>query len=126
MDIHLSPEQLALRADVRAFLDEHYPPERILQMEQDEEYPDDFYRECAKRGWTGIPVPEERGGSDGSVLDLCVFVEEVGKTSKELLPDLVVRIYREGAILSLWDVQQHPTLKENDTLVLLEPVRPKE
>ncbi len=84
MDIYLSPEQLDLRADVRAFLDEHYPPERILQMEQDEEYPDDFYRECAKRGWTGIPVPTEHGGSDGSVLDLCVFVEEVGRTSISL------------------------------------------
>ena len=84
MDIYLSPEQLDLRRDVRAFLDEHYPPERILQMEQDEEYPDDFYRECAKRGWTGLPVPKEYGGSDGSVLDLCVFVEEVGKTSISL------------------------------------------
>jgi alkylation response protein AidB-like acyl-CoA dehydrogenase len=84
MDIYLSPEQLALRAEVRAFLDEHYPPERILQMEQDEEYPDEFYRECAKRGWTGIPVPKEYGGRDGSVLDLCVFVEEVGKTSISL------------------------------------------
>ncbi len=84
MDIYLSPQQLDLRAEVRAFLDEQYPPERILQMEQDEEYPDDFYRECAKRGWTGIPVPKEYGGSDGSVLDLCVFVEEVGKTSISL------------------------------------------
>jgi len=84
MDIYLSPEQLDLRADVRAFLDQDYPPERILQMEQDEEYPDAFYRECAKRGWTGIPVPTKYGGSDGSVLDLCVFVEEVGKTSISL------------------------------------------
>jgi alkylation response protein AidB-like acyl-CoA dehydrogenase len=84
MDVYLSSDQLDLRSDVRAFLDDHYPPERILQMEQDEEYPDDFYRECARRGWTGIPVPREYGGSDGSVLDLCVFVEEVGKTSISL------------------------------------------
>ncbi|MCP3936289.1 MAG: acyl-CoA/acyl-ACP dehydrogenase [Actinomycetia bacterium] len=84
MDVYLSPDQLELRAEVRAFLDENYPPERILQMETDEEYPDDFYRECAERGWTGIPVPVEHGGRDGSVLDLCVFVEEVGKTSISL------------------------------------------
>lgn len=84
MDVYLSPDQLAMRADVRAFLDEHYPPERILQMENDEEYPEAFYQECAARGWTGIPVPTEQGGSDGSVLDLCVFVEEVGKTSISL------------------------------------------
>jgi alkylation response protein AidB-like acyl-CoA dehydrogenase len=84
MDVYLSPAQLELRARVRAFLDENYPPERILQMENDEEYPDAFYRECAKQGWTGIPVPVEHGGSDGSVLDLCVFVEEVGRTSISL------------------------------------------
>ncbi len=84
MDIYLSPKQLELRAEVRAFLDAEYPPERILQMEKDEEYPADFYRECAKRGWTAIPVPTQHGGSGGSVLDLCVFVEEVGKTSISL------------------------------------------
>ncbi len=84
MDVYLSSAQLELRARVRAFLDESYPPERILQMENDEEYPDAFYRECAKRGWTGLPVPVEYGGCDGSVLDLCVFVEEVGHTSISL------------------------------------------
>jgi len=84
MDVYLSPEQLALRAQVRDFLASNYPPERILQMENDEEYPEEFYRECAKRGWTGLPVPVEYGGSEGSVLDLCVFVEEVGKTSISL------------------------------------------
>ena len=84
MDVYLSPEQRKLRAEVRAFLDASYPPERILQMEEDEEYPEEFYRECAKRGWTGLPVPREYGGSDGSVLDLCVLVEEVGKTSVSL------------------------------------------
>src|SRR3990172_4233277 len=84
MDVYLSPEQRKLRGEVRAFLDASYPPERILPMEEDEEYPEEFYRECAKGGWTGIPVPREYGGSDGSVLDLCVFVEEVGKTSISL------------------------------------------
>lgn len=84
MDVYLSPEQIGLRADVRAFLDEQYPPERVLLMEEDEEYPDDFYRECAKRGWTALPVPTQYGGSGGSVLDLCVFVEELGKSSISL------------------------------------------
>jgi alkylation response protein AidB-like acyl-CoA dehydrogenase len=84
MDVYLTEEQLAMRADVRAFLDEKYPPERILQIERDVEYPEAFYQECAERGWTGIPVPVEYGGSDGSVVDLCVFVEEVGKTSISL------------------------------------------
>ena len=80
MDVFLNPDQRALKAAVRAYLDEAYPPERILQIERDEEFPEDFWRECGRRGWTGIPVPKEYGGSGGGVLDLCVFVEEVAKT----------------------------------------------
>ena len=63
-------------------------------------------------------------GGRVNLVERRVRSEEVGKTSTDLLPDVLVRIYREGAILSLWDLQQHPTLKENDTLVLLEPMRP--
>jgi alkylation response protein AidB-like acyl-CoA dehydrogenase len=84
MDVFLTLVQKALRAEVRAFLDAEYPPERIAQMERDEEYPDAFFSECGRRGWTGLPVPKEYGGREGSVLDLCVFVEEVGKTSISL------------------------------------------
>jgi len=80
MDAFLSLEQLALKSEVRAYLDAAYPPERVRQMERDEEFPDEFWRECGKRGWTGLPVPTEYGGRGGSVLDLCVFVEEVAKT----------------------------------------------
>lgn len=84
MDVFLTAEQKALRAEVRMFLDAEYPPERIAQMERDEEYPDAFFRECGRRGWTGLPVPKEYDGRHGSVVDLCVFVEEVGKTSISL------------------------------------------
>ena len=80
MDVFLSPEQRALKAEVRGYLDDAYPPERVLRMEREEEFPDEFWRECGKRGWTGLAVPVEYGGRGGSVLDLCVFVEEVAKT----------------------------------------------
>ncbi|MCZ7536940.1 MAG: acyl-CoA/acyl-ACP dehydrogenase [Acidimicrobiia bacterium] len=80
MDTFLSPDQLALRAEVREYLDAAYPPERVVEMERDETFPDDFWAECATRGWTGLPVPVEYGGRGGGVLDLCVFVEEVAKT----------------------------------------------
>ena len=80
MDVFLTPEQRALKAEVREYLDRAYPPERVLQMERDEEFPEEFWRECGKRGWTGLPVPAEYGGCGGSVLDLCVFLEEIAKT----------------------------------------------
>lgn len=80
MDTFLTDAQRALKAEVRAYLDEAYPPERVVRMEREEEYPDEFWAECARRGWTAIPVPREYGGRGGGVLDLCVFVEEVART----------------------------------------------
>ncbi|MCK6554720.1 acyl-CoA/acyl-ACP dehydrogenase [Candidatus Binatia bacterium] len=80
MDIFLSPEQRALKAEVREYLDGAYPPERVLQIERDREFPEEFWHECGRRGWTGLPVPIEYGGRGGGVLDLCVFVEEVART----------------------------------------------
>ncbi|MCC6226807.1 MAG: acyl-CoA/acyl-ACP dehydrogenase [Microthrixaceae bacterium] len=84
MDVYLTAEQLQLRAEVRAYLDEVWPPERVATMERDEIYPDDFYRDCARNGWTAIAVPTAFGGRGGNVVDLCVLVEELGKTSISL------------------------------------------
>lgn len=84
MDVLLSPAQLELRAEVREYLDAAYPPARVLEMEREEQFPEDFWAECAKRGWTGLPVPAEHGGSGAGVLDLCVFIEEVAKTTISL------------------------------------------
>jgi len=80
MDVYLTSDQLELRRAVRSYLDGAYPLDRVTRMEHDEEYPDEFFRECGRRGWTGLPVPREYGGCGGSVMDLCVLVEEVAKT----------------------------------------------
>ena len=41
----------------------------------------------------------------------------------DLLPEVLLRVYREGAILSFWDFQQdREHLKENDTLLLIQQV----
>ncbi len=84
MDVFLTTQEIAFRDEVRTFLDAAYPPERIARIEHDEEYPEDFFRECGRRGWTGLPVPKEYGGRDGSVVDLCLLIEEVGKKSISL------------------------------------------
>jgi len=84
VDVLLTDEQLRLRAEVRTWLDEAYPPARVAALERDREYPDEFWAECASRGWCGIPVPVEHGGRAGTVTDLCVFVEEVARTTISL------------------------------------------
>jgi alkylation response protein AidB-like acyl-CoA dehydrogenase len=43
----------------------------------------DIYRQMAELGWLGVTIPEEYGGSGGSMLDATLFMEE---TSRGLAP----------------------------------------
>jgi alkylation response protein AidB-like acyl-CoA dehydrogenase len=43
----------------------------------------DVYRQMAELGWLGLTIPEEHGGSGGTMLDACLFMEE---TSRGLAP----------------------------------------
>jgi alkylation response protein AidB-like acyl-CoA dehydrogenase len=42
-----------------------------------------IYAQMAELGWLGVTIPEEYGGSGGSMLDACLFMEE---TSRALAP----------------------------------------
>ena len=37
------------------------------------------WREFAEFGWLGLPLPEEHGGMGGSLADVCVLAEELGR-----------------------------------------------
>jgi isovaleryl-CoA dehydrogenase len=43
----------------------------------------DLYKQIAELGWLGVTIPEEYGGSGGSMLDACLFMEE---SSRGLAP----------------------------------------
>jgi isovaleryl-CoA dehydrogenase len=43
----------------------------------------ELYKKMADLGWLGVTIPEEYGGSGGSMLDACLFMEE---TSRGLAP----------------------------------------
>jgi alkylation response protein AidB-like acyl-CoA dehydrogenase len=42
-----------------------------------------LYEQMAELGWLGLTIPEQHGGSDGTMLDACLFMEE---TSRGLAP----------------------------------------
>jgi alkylation response protein AidB-like acyl-CoA dehydrogenase len=44
---------------------------------------DTIYSQMAELGWLGVTIPEQYGGSGGSMLDACLFMEE---TSRALAP----------------------------------------
>ena len=80
MDFALSPSQQLLVATARDFLRKHCPPETAQRLALDERgFDDALWRRMAELGWPGLLVPGDLGGSDGSLLDVVLLVEEMGR-----------------------------------------------
>ena len=84
MDMGLSEIQQMLKNSAREFLAQESPLTLVRELENHPQgYTDDLWRHLASLGWTGIPFPEQYGGTGGSFLDLAVLLEEMGRA---LLP----------------------------------------
>jgi alkylation response protein AidB-like acyl-CoA dehydrogenase len=80
MDFRLSPSQQILATTARGFLRQHCPPELVQRLALDARgFDEALWRRMAELGWPGLLIPAELGGSDGSLLDVIVLVEEMGR-----------------------------------------------
>ena len=74
----LTTDELALQAEVRAFLASELPPGRFepgLGMGANRDPA--FSKALAARGWVGMALPARYGGRDRSAVDRFVVVEEL-------------------------------------------------
>ena len=79
MDFRPSPAQQIVITTARAFLRQHCPPELGQRLALDERgFDETLWRRMAELGWPGLLIPSELGGSDGSLLDIMLLVEEMG------------------------------------------------
>jgi alkylation response protein AidB-like acyl-CoA dehydrogenase len=84
MDMGLSEIQQMLKNSAREFLARECPLTLVRELENDPQgFSEDLWRQVTGLGWTGIPFPEQYGGTGGTFLDLAVLVEEMGRA---LLP----------------------------------------
>jgi alkylation response protein AidB-like acyl-CoA dehydrogenase len=80
MDVRPSPSQQILVASARQFLAAHCPIERVQRLASDPRgFDPALWRGMAELGWPGLLVPPELGGSGGSLIDVALLVEEMGR-----------------------------------------------
>jgi alkylation response protein AidB-like acyl-CoA dehydrogenase len=81
MDFVFSPEQLALRESVRAFLAAEAPISYVRQMAEHDDagVTPEVWAKIVDLGWTGLLVPESAGGLGLGVVDAVVVQEEMGR-----------------------------------------------
>jgi alkylation response protein AidB-like acyl-CoA dehydrogenase len=84
MDIGLNEEQELLKRAARGFLEKECTEAHVRAMEADENgYRPELWRKIADLGWHGLMIGPKLGGSGLSFYDLCIVVEEAGRS---LLP----------------------------------------
>ncbi len=80
MDLSLTDRQETLKDTAREFFERECPTTLVRAMEGDARgYTTDLWEGMAGLGWMGLPFPSEYGGSDGSLTDLAVLLEEFGR-----------------------------------------------
>ena len=76
MDFHLTPEEEAFRAEVRAFLDENLPKGVNTG---DPKFLAEWNRRVREKRWVGFSWPKEVGGGGGSIMQQVILKEEMAK-----------------------------------------------
>ena len=78
IDSLLREENIMFRDAVRKFAEEKIAP-NVRTWEKEGKYPDEYYSYLAEMGFMGLLVPEEYGGAGGSMVDLAILCEEMGR-----------------------------------------------
>ncbi len=80
MDFNLTEEQKILQKTARDFLESECPSSFVREMETDDKgYTSELWGKMAELGWMALIVPEEYEGVGGSLLDLMIMLEEMGR-----------------------------------------------
>src|ERR671935_3268113 len=86
MDFALTDEQRDFISAIRDFCARECGTQEQRERLTDgykEAHSAEIYSKMAELGWLGVTIPEDYGGSGGSMLDACLFMEE---TSRGLAP----------------------------------------
>lgn len=83
IDSLLSEENKIFRDTVRKFAEKEIAP-NVVKWEQQGKYPDEYYHRLGEMGFLGLLIPEEYGGAGGSMVDLAILCEEMGRVGASI------------------------------------------
>ncbi|GGJ84997.1 putative acyl-CoA dehydrogenase YngJ [Lentibacillus kapialis] len=78
MNFELTKEQTMIQKMVHDFAEKVIKP-RAIEIDREEKFPLDIFKQMGELGILGIPFPERYGGSGGDTLSYAIAVEEVGR-----------------------------------------------
>jgi alkylation response protein AidB-like acyl-CoA dehydrogenase len=80
MDFRLTEQQDLLVSTAREFLQQHCPTTLVQELALEARgFPAELWRHISSLGWPGLLIPEVWGGTAGSLLDVIVLLEEMGR-----------------------------------------------
>jgi alkylation response protein AidB-like acyl-CoA dehydrogenase len=80
MDFRLSDGQQLLVNTARDFLRRHCPPSVMAESVASERgFSAELWKEISVLGWPGLLIPSEYGGSGGTLVDVSLLIEEMGR-----------------------------------------------
>jgi voltage-gated potassium channel len=62
-------------------------------------------------------------GGKVNIVERKVEGVDIGKTAQALQPEVLLRVYRKGSILSPWEFQDGQRLEPDDVMLLFSPVK---
>ncbi|MBT8145960.1 MAG: acyl-CoA dehydrogenase [Gammaproteobacteria bacterium] len=110
MDFSFTDEQQMLQDSVQKFVRENYDfdtRKEILASEKG--YSEEYWNLFAELGWLTVPFSEEDGGFGGSVVDLMVMMEELGK-GMVVEPFVATAVMAGGLVSALGTDEQKSVL----------------
>jgi len=83
MDFEYSSEQKLLWESVHKLMQRVATPEYLRRLDRERLYPYELYDAWVEAGLFALPFAEEYGGAGGSVVDLAIVSEELGRYSAD-------------------------------------------
>lgn len=101
VDLALSPEQEAVRAAVRRWVDDVVAPTAVAN-DRAERFPTEALEGLRRGGWLGLTIPVEYGGGGADPLTYALLVEELGRGDANVRSIVSVHLGLVAGAVARW------------------------